>query len=218
MLLPTNIKLYTAFPLVYLHLTMDWCKGQGQGHVQFHCQYLANSDRYCKHCYCQKIESHMWTLITGFKFDLGLFILNDNLPFSNGTGRHSTTTLSGTIYSRRLSSLILPTIFLHYSTRTTRRFVRWSTCTSWQNKSSIINVHLRLGSIIVATRRRLSHGDLSGGTDARITAMTFACGATNWTSNASSSSRNMHRFGRGLSKAVVTQNRSGKSGARCPTQ
>ena len=116
-----------------------------------------------------------------------------NLPFSSGTGRRSTTTLSGTIYSRRLSSRILPTMFLHYSTRTTGRFVRWSACTSRRKKSSIANVHLRLGSIIAATRRRLSDGDLSVGTDARITAMTFACGAPNWTSN-----RNMRRFGRGL--------------------
>ena len=92
-----------------------------------------------------------------------------NPPFSSGTRRCSTTTLSETIYSRRLSSRILPTMFLYYSTRTTRRFVRWSTCTSPRNKSSITNVHLRLGSIIAATRRRLSHGDLSGGTDARIT-------------------------------------------------
>ena len=55
-------KVVTAFPLAYLHFTLTRSKGHGQGHVQFHCQYLANGDRYGKHCISQQIESLMWAL------------------------------------------------------------------------------------------------------------------------------------------------------------
>ena len=43
-----------AFPLTYLHLTLDHSKGQGQAHLQP--QYLTKGDKYGKHCYCQQIE------------------------------------------------------------------------------------------------------------------------------------------------------------------
>ena len=34
-----------AFSLAYLHMTLSHSKHEGQGHVQFNCQYLANGDR-----------------------------------------------------------------------------------------------------------------------------------------------------------------------------
>ena len=41
LLLPTNIKSHTAFPLAYLYLTLTHSKGQGQGHAHFDREYLA---------------------------------------------------------------------------------------------------------------------------------------------------------------------------------
>ena len=41
----TNIKLYTAFQLAYLHLTLAHINSQGQGHAHFDCQYIENGDR-----------------------------------------------------------------------------------------------------------------------------------------------------------------------------
>ena len=36
------MKLHVAFQLAYLHLTLAYCKGRGQGHARFDCEYLAN--------------------------------------------------------------------------------------------------------------------------------------------------------------------------------
>ena len=50
-------KLHAAFRLAYLHLTLAHSKGQGKGHAQFDCEYLAKGDD--KNYHCQQIESCM---------------------------------------------------------------------------------------------------------------------------------------------------------------
>ena len=37
-------KVHTDFSLSYLDLSLARSKGQGQGHMQFHCQYLMMTD------------------------------------------------------------------------------------------------------------------------------------------------------------------------------
>ena len=69
----THRKLHVAFRLAFLHLTLAHSKCQGKGHAHFDCQYLANGDRYGKHCYCIKWKVACGVSISKFKFDLGLF-------------------------------------------------------------------------------------------------------------------------------------------------
>ena len=54
-----------VFPLTYLHFTLA-----GQGHVQFHCQYLANSDRQANIAIANKQKVACGLSITGFKLVL----------------------------------------------------------------------------------------------------------------------------------------------------
>ena len=55
--------LKVAFPFAYLYSIFTHYKGQGQGqgHAHFHCEFIANGYRLSTHCYCQQIESRMWT-------------------------------------------------------------------------------------------------------------------------------------------------------------
>ena len=50
LLLSTPRKSHVAFQLAYLHLTLVYFKGQGQGHAYFNCWYLANGNIQGKHC------------------------------------------------------------------------------------------------------------------------------------------------------------------------
>ena len=60
-----------TFPMAYLHLTL--ARFKGQGHVQFHCQYLANGDIYANVAIANKEKVARALAITIFKFDLSLF-------------------------------------------------------------------------------------------------------------------------------------------------
>ena len=54
-----NGKSYVGLPLVYLHLTLAHCKGQGQDNAHFNDVYIGNGDKYGKNYYCHQIASHV---------------------------------------------------------------------------------------------------------------------------------------------------------------
>ena len=79
--LPAHRKLYVTFGLAYLHLTLGHCKGQGQGHEHFDCEYLENNDKRDKHYYCRRRQTP-----TAFRIEYKHF----TLTHSKGQGQGQT--------------------------------------------------------------------------------------------------------------------------------
>ena len=54
-----TLPLPTLKIAAYIHLTLKYFKGQGQGRAHFDSEYRADGGRWCKHCYYKKIENCM---------------------------------------------------------------------------------------------------------------------------------------------------------------